>query len=94
MTAIPAQTITFIEGSDVVEIAPNDIVDPQVMRRGSQTIALIVMLFLGGALLTASIVLGSTLLAIGTFVAFSMMLLIGLPLTLACVEDAIDSQLH
>lgn len=75
-----------------VEIAANNVVSSETMGRGSRTVLLIVSLFLMGALLVASAVLGSALLLIGTFVAFSMMMLIGLPLILACVEDAIDPQ--
>lgn len=80
--------------SHTLEIAPNRVVPSDVMRAGSQTIMLIVGLFLGGALAVAGLVLGSELLAVGAFVAFSMMMMIGMPLILASVGDALDTTSH
>jgi len=88
-SAIDAHAPNAIPGM-TLEIAPNIVVPAERIKRGSQTVMLIVGLFLFGALLVASLVLNSGMLAIGTFVGFSIMMLIGMPLILACVGDALE----
>lgn len=91
-------TITTIhepgQEQHTLEIAPNTIVPASVIRIGGGVVLLIGSLFLIGAIVVTALVLGSDMLMVGGFFGFTMMMMIGLPLILACLNDALDPSGH
>lgn len=74
-----------------VIIAPEGAtIAPRSLARGASMALLILGVFLVGASLVAGLLLGSAMLAVGTFFGFSLMTLIGMPLILACVQEATE----
>ena len=86
-TQMSRNTLSDTQADGTTEVP---VVSARTIGLSAGMTALILCLFLVGSLLVASMLLGSDLMAIGTFVGFSMMALIGMPLVLACVGDAIE----
>lgn len=70
----------------------DELVSGTVIATGAKVVLVTLVLFVIAAIIVAGVVLEPGLLTIGAFVGFGMMSLIGMPLILATLSDALESR--